>query len=387
MKPITGKKIVFAAACAGMLLFGICLITLGAVAPTLRVKFSLDALGTGTLFSILPFGILTGSVVFGPVCDRRGYKLILILACLAMFTGFEGIAYARSLWLLKVCVFLFGLGGGIINGATNAVVADISEHNKGANLSLLGVFFGLGALGMPLLLGVWEQQANMLAIIATTGWLTLVVALLYSGIQFPKAKQERKQQPEAVIHRLMEPVLLLIAAFLFLQSSLEAIINNWATSYLISFEGMLESGALYALSLHITGMVIMRFLTGSLLRRFSQLKILWICMLLLLAGIFLMQTGHSLVIKTAGLFLSGAGLSGGFPVMLGLAGERYADISATAFSFLFTIALVGNMLVNYLMGIIVQHYGIQHLVTVSYIEIIIMITIFFFVTRQLSSKK
>lgn len=387
MKAITGKKTVFAAACAGMLLFGICLITLGAVAPTLRVKFSLDALGTGTLFSILPFGILTGSVFFGPVCDRRGYKLILILACLAMFTGFEGIAYAKSLWLLKVCVFLFGLGGGIINGATNAVVADISEHNKGANLSLLGVFFGLGALGMPLLLGVWEQQANMLAIIATTGWLTLLVVLLYSGIQFPKAKQEKKQEPAAVIHRLTEPVLVLIAAFLFLQSSLEAIINNWTTSYLISVGGMLESGALYALSLHITGMVIMRFLTGSLLRNFSQLTILWICMLLLLAGIFFMQTGHSLMIKTAGLFLSGAGLSGGFPVMLGLAGERYADISATAFSFLFTIALIGNMLVNYLMGIIVQHYGIQQLVTVSYIEIGIMITVFYLVTRQISSKK
>ena len=50
-------------------------------------------------------------------------------------------------------MFLFGLGGGAVNGATNALVSDISEKDKGANLSLLGVFFGLGALGMPFILG------------------------------------------------------------------------------------------------------------------------------------------------------------------------------------------------------------------------------------------
>ena len=38
-------------------------------------------------------------------------------------------------------MFLFGLGGGAINGATSALVSDISEKEKGANLSLLGVFF------------------------------------------------------------------------------------------------------------------------------------------------------------------------------------------------------------------------------------------------------
>jgi MFS family permease len=44
-------------------------------------------------------------------------------------------------------VFLFGFGGGAINGACNAVVADISEEHKGANLSLLGGFFCIGCFG------------------------------------------------------------------------------------------------------------------------------------------------------------------------------------------------------------------------------------------------
>src|SRR5438270_6067296 len=151
------KKLVFWAACVGMLLFGIGLITLGSIAPDLKIKFHLDNLSAGTLFSILPIGILAGSLLFGPVCDRFGYKLMLILACLAMFIGFEGIANLTSLDLLKVSIFIFGFGAGIINGGTNAVVSDISKGTEGANLSLLGVFFGIGALGMPFITGILKN--------------------------------------------------------------------------------------------------------------------------------------------------------------------------------------------------------------------------------------
>ena len=74
------KKLIFWAACFGILLFGIGLITLGSIAPDLKTKFSLDDVSAGTLFSILPIGILTGSLIFGPVCDRYEYKIILIIA-------------------------------------------------------------------------------------------------------------------------------------------------------------------------------------------------------------------------------------------------------------------------------------------------------------------
>ncbi|HEX7753774.1 MAG TPA: hypothetical protein VF421_00400, partial [Niabella sp.] len=57
------KKLLFSAACAGMLFFGVCLITLGAVVPDLKVTYGISDLDAGTLFSILPFGVLTGSLV------------------------------------------------------------------------------------------------------------------------------------------------------------------------------------------------------------------------------------------------------------------------------------------------------------------------------------
>ncbi len=100
------KKLVFWAACLGILLFGIALITLGSVAPNLREKFGLDEIEAGTLFSILPFGILAGSMLFGPIADSYGYKILLALSCVMLAAGFEGIAFSQGTGLLKICIFL-----------------------------------------------------------------------------------------------------------------------------------------------------------------------------------------------------------------------------------------------------------------------------------------
>ena len=378
--------LVFIAACAGMFLFGITFITLGSVAMDLRTKFSLDGIGAGSLFSILPFGILTGSLVFGPVCDRYGYKLLLILACIGIFAGFEGIAYAKSLSLLKFCIYIFGVCGGIINGATNAVVADISKDYKGANLSLLGVFFGLGALGMPLVIGILAEKMDSSGVLAAVGWLTLAVGIFYAFVRFPLAKQQ-STSGKTNWRSLFKWLLLLIAFFLFFQSSFEAIINNWTTTYLTKRGIMNESNALYALSLHIMGMVMMRLLMGSIFRKIHGIIIMSACIILLAVGIALMQFGGNTTMIIGGLILSGAGLAGGFPLMLGFVGERFAHLSGTAFSFVFTIALLGNMLINYLMGIIVHRYGVHHLTTVAYIEIAIMAILFYFIIQKLKSTK
>ena len=184
-------RLIFLCACLGMLLFGISLITLGSVAAALREKFQLDAITSGALFSILPVGILAGSLLFGPFSDRYGYKIILLLSCLLIFAGFQGIAHASSLSVLKLCIYLFGFGGGAINGATNAVVADISEKNKGANLSLLGVFFAIGALGMPSILGLLETKYSFDVIVSVIGYIPLATAILFLLTTFPSPKQAR----------------------------------------------------------------------------------------------------------------------------------------------------------------------------------------------------
>lgn len=379
------KKLLFSAACAGMLFFGVCLITLGAVVPDLKVTYGISDLDAGTLFSILPFGVLTGSLVFGPVCDRYGYKFLLSIACVCMAIGLEGIAFAPTILVLNSCVFLFGAGGGAINGATNALVADISHTNKGANLSLLGVFFGIGALGMPFILGLLQHHFRYTGICAVTGIACFLLGVFYAVLSFPEPKLQQKPTGQKNRLLLKESFLWLIAFFLFFQSSFEAIINNWTTSYMSSRLQLEKETALFALSLFVTGMAVMRLLLGSIFRTAKKVRLFPFLFGLIGSGILFFTFGNNFLSAAAGLVLMGAGLAGGFPFMLGYLGSRYPSVSGTAFSIALTVALTGNILINYGTGIIVQYYGVSYVAAIAGIELIFMILLYFFIIKQFKS--
>jgi fucose permease len=366
-----------------MLLFGISLITLGSIASGMEAKFQLDKISAGALFSILPFGILAGSLLFGPFSDRYGYKIFFLLACFAMLIGFQGIAYANTLDSLRVYIFLFGLGGGVLNGATNAVVADISTENKGANLSLLGIFFALGALGMPSILGALEKNFSFESIVSFVGYLPLLAAVLFFITKFPEPKLKEAIPFRKGLQLLQEPALLLIGFFLFCQSSFEGLINNWTTTFLSHKLSESNDRALYALSSYVVGMAVMRLLMGGVFRKTSSQKLLAVSFAFLLAGCLLLHISTSYSIAVAGLVTIGAGLAAGYPVMLGAIGNQYAALSATAFSVVLTIALLGSMSINFVMGMVADAYGIQHLTVITFVLLSFMVILTFIINKRI----
>jgi FHS family glucose/mannose:H+ symporter-like MFS transporter len=369
------RNLVFGAACMGMLFFGIAMITLGSIIPDLTIKIKLDAVSAGTLFSILPIGILAGSLAFGPIADRFGYRLLLSLSSFMLFAGFEGIAFSPSKGLIILFILVIGFAGGVINGATNAVVADISTTNKGAALSLLGAFFGFGALGMPLVLGLLRDIFRFEVIVASTGILTFAAGIIFLLIRYPLPKKSKGISASEVFTLIRDRLLILIALFLFFQSSFEGIINNWTTTYLTGRLELRQSYALYGLSAYVAGMTVMRLTTGTVLSNIKESKLLYICFGMILTGLIFTTFGNTLYTIIPGLFILGAGLSAGFPVMLGFTGTRFAELSGTAFSLVLAFALIGNMLVNYCMGLIAKNYGIAHLTTVAFGQLIILFSL------------
>ncbi len=381
------RRLVFWSACLGMLLFGIGLITLGAILPDLRIRHSLSAVEAGTLFSILPIGIMAGSLLFGPVCDRYGYRVLLAVSAVLMFAGFEGLAFTHTAWILTISVFLIGIGGGAVNGATNAVVADISTTGKGADLSLLGVFFGIGALGMPLLLSVLKQSFDFQVIVAATGFIALAAMILFLIVRFPPAKQAEGLSMKQIGPMVKDLTLLMIAFFLFFQSAFEGLINNWTTTYLMETGGgAAECGIDGTIGIHRRhdcheAADRQHLQEGA--REDSSLYI--VCHNVCRTCVF--RLSGSMIPAAAGLFLLGAGIAAGFPTMLGFVGNRYPHLSGTAFSFVFVIALLGNMLVNYSMGLVAENYGIKHLTTFTFAELIIMVAIAATIFRRLKQNK
>ena len=377
---------VFAAACIGLFLFGMILITLGSILPLLKTKFEADGLNAGILASILPIGILTGSLIFGPIVDRYGYKSLLILSVLISALALEGLAFTQSLPLLYICIFLIGFGGGSINGGTSALVSDISTENKGASLSILGVFFGIGALGMPLLLGVLSKYFLYSTILAAVGFFMLLPAIYFFFIAFPSPKQAQGFPLKEGVKLLKEPVLLLTGFFLFFQSGVESLVNNWTTSFLQDKVRTTHEDALYALSFYLVGLTIVRLLLGTLLKKISSFMVLMTSLLLIASGSFILMYTSTYTISFTALIITGIGLAAGFPVMLGYVGQLYASLSGTAFSIALVIALTGNTIINYLFGMIADKYSIHYLPLLIIACIICMIFILITIKQKIAGK-
>lgn len=348
-----------------MLVFGITLVTLGSVVRPIREKFAVAAASAGELFSLLPFGILAGSLVFGPFADRYGYKVILMVSVLCIFAGLQGIGYADSFALLKGCILLLGLGGGMVNGAANALVADLTVENKGANLSLLGVCFAIGALGMPFVLAMLHETVAALEYVSFVAYIVLAVGIVVLATRFPDPKLKQGISLARVRSLVTDRQFLFIGFFLFFQSGYEAIINNWTTTYLTDISAMSRQHSLYGLTFFVGGMAVMRLVLGSVLRGLQASRALIMSFAFLFAALGLLQWGTGPFVSYAALVCLGAGLAGGFPILLGIVAERFADVSGTSFSIAISIALTGNILINYTTGIVVDRYGVYHLLTIA----------------------
>ena len=226
------KNLVFTAACIGMCFFGVSMITLGSVLPSLVTKLGLSGLQTTSLVTFLPLGMLIGSLIFGPIVDRFGHKALLVPSCIIVLSGLEGLIFFESIPLLQLSIVGIGLGGGILNGETNALVSDISgESEKGSRLSFLGMFYGLGALGIPSLLGVLSEHYSFETILQGIGIIMLAGILFCIPVRFPAPKQAQGFPVKEGLGLLKESSLLLLSSILFFQSGIEGVCNNWSTSY------------------------------------------------------------------------------------------------------------------------------------------------------------
>ena len=376
------RKYVFAAACLAMLVFGIVMTILGSVLPSLIVKFGLDKVDAGSLFPLMTVGMLIGSLFFGPVVDRYGYKIPFILSCALILAGLEVLAFENQLSIMRLAMFLVGLGGGVVNGGSNALVADIAEEDRGAKLSLLGVFFGIGAFGIPMSLGVLLGYFDYTTLIAVIGWTLLIPILFFLFIRFPAPKQMQGFPLKEGLKLIKEVPLLLFGLILFFESGMEITVGGW-TSTFFSEELMIDtSRAVFYLSFYWLALMAARIIIPKLLKTMQADRLLRGFIFLAIAGSLLLIFTRNLGLALAGVMLIGFGFAAVFPVILGLVGDRYPHLSGTAFSVVFVMALTGGSLMPYLSGLVGNSHGLRMAFIIVPVSLVIMLGLLSVVQRR-----
>ena len=102
-----------------------------------------------------------------------------------------------------------------------------------------------------------------------------------------------------------------------------------------------------------------RFIVGIILRHYAAKITIFISCVTAITGCVMLSTTSSELMTMVGIILCGLGLAAGFPVVLGMVGDRYSSFSGTAFGIVLTIALIGNMFINYITGILSEVNGLE----------------------------
>ena len=337
--------LVFMAACAGMSFFGITMLSLGPILGPLNALVE----GANALPSTMSIGIIIGTILFGPVVDKFGYKWLLILASACALGGVQGLASFNEIRMLHCSIFLLGLGGGILNGLTNALVSDIYDDDKrGGRLGLLGAFYCMGALLWTLMnyfIPDFRIPLNAVSIIMAI----LIASFIF--IAFPKAKPQENVSLKKSLGLLKYPALILFAVVLFFQCAFEGTSGNFTVQYLSNVGGMDNATATLAMTWFTIGMLCGRLPLGNIMNKLKELGTLYLYLGVALAGVilFFIEASSTAAVYTA-MVLIGFGAGATFPVVLNFIGSAFRELSGTAFSIALFIGLCGQSLGNKFMG-------------------------------------
>lgn len=361
---------VFVAACAGLAFFGVAMLSLGPILGQLNAQVD----GANALPATMSIGIILGTILFGPVVDRFGYKYLLIIGSLLALIGLEGLANATEIELLHGSMFMIGFGGGILNGLTNALVSDIyGDDKRGGRLSILGAFYCVGALLWTLL--NYYMPDNYIVPLHCISGIMAVFIVYFCLIQFPKAKPQGSVSFSKSIGLLKYPALILFALILFFQSGFEGASGSFTPKFLEDSAMMETTAATLSLTWFTVGMLCGRLPLGLIMKKLKDNGTLYLYLSVALVGVVILYLSADVTMAHLAMALIGFGVGATYPVVLAYLGGAFREMSGTAFSIAIFIALCGQFAFNKVVGVMFDDGGHAYFPLVLALAVVMMMVL------------
>jgi fucose permease len=344
-----------------MLLFGLSTALLGALMPVLAARLNFHLSRAGTLFLVLNLGVFLCVFGLGRWIDRRGVRAPLSIGPALLAAALLLVQIATSFAALLAAALLLGLGGGALNVATNTLVAELHPDPRAKNSALnrLGLYFGIGALMVPLGLGALLGRAGAAPVLLGAAALSVAVVVYSARVHYPAPRHAGlPRQPLAG----PRTVLLLTAALLFLQSGGEVILAGYTTSLLVSDLHMNVATAQWGLTVMWVAVLAARAVLIRVALIHSGHRIVMASLVLTLAGCAALIWAGSPVAAFAALALLGAGMAAIFPTVLGMTGTLFRSSPGAVFGLLLTVSRLGAMAMPYGAGWLGERSGARAVV-------------------------
>jgi MFS transporter, AAHS family, 4-hydroxybenzoate transporter len=380
-QPIGGFQVRLLLTCAAVLfLDGFDTQAIGYVAPALARDWGLGKGALGPVFSAGLFGLMIGALLFGPLADRVGRKMIIIFSTLAFGLGALATSFVQDVNTLLVIRFLTGLG---LGGAMPNAVAMTSEFNpqrrRATMVMIMFCGFSVGAaLGGLLAAGLipkfgWRSVFTVGGV-APLIMVPILVVRLPESIRYlalsgcapervaellrltsPSTKFEAGttffvREPALpgipVLHLFGERTLAtLLIWVVFFMSLLDLyFLSNWLPTVLNDLGASVSEAAIIGSMLQVGG-VVGTMALGTIIDRFSFRALTLVYFAAVFAIGAIGQSGHSAILVTIAIFAAGFCIVGGQIAANALAASVYPTaVRATGVGWALGIGRIGSII-------------------------------------------
>jgi fucose permease len=339
-----------------MLLVGWTSLLVPSLIRSIEPAFEQTDAGIGVFFFVNAVAYVGGSMAGGLLTERIGRRVVLPLAVTFIALGLLGMATVPTWgWFLALAI-PFGVGSGAIDGGMNGLVLDLYPEGRGRALNLLHLFFSLGALASPLVIGrLVEAGAGWQAILIGTTSVAIPVAILFAVVAMPSGRHARSAGAATVRVGLSLPIIALAIAIACYVAS-EVGVSNWLVRFLETASIGLATSAL---ALFWGCLALGRIVTAWLGDRFDHARFAATAALIAAIALVAAAVVPSLPASIILFGLVGFAFGPIYPLIMAVGGDLYPSRSAAVSGFLSGCAVIGAIVYPPLMGFISVEAGLS----------------------------
>lgn len=296
------------------------------------------ALGLGRLIS-LPFA--------GPLSDKLGRRLSVLIGCASYVIFFVGIAFSPNTTIAYIAAVLGGIANSFLDTATYPAVAEIIYKYTGIATMGIKFFISIAQLLMPFFLGVVAGTSmSYLMLPLVCGIVIAVLGILAIFAPFPAASESGKS--ESFISNLknahfsVESVALILIGFT--STATFQLWLNCAQTFGTDVAGIASENVSIMQTYYSAGTMAALVVTSILITKFKQVRFLVIYPAISAVMLVLVYLIKTPMICYVGAFVIGYAAAGGVLQMAtAVVNDLFPKIKGTITS----LVMIASSLCNY----------------------------------------
>lgn len=356
-------------ACLFYCLNGFGHIILGTILEPLVNYYGIDYGAGGQLIMNQFLGFLVGVLLAPAIIKSLGRKMTVILALLSFASSQLILGILPDWHILLYTVPLSGAGIGILETVVAALIIAHLKEKKATTLVLTEVFFGVGALLIPVISAFFIMTGKWNGSFFVVMMVTFLAICLWVFLPFGELEDILKKQPKKVYEDGMQPkrqkysrkqmpIMIVGAAFFFMYVGTEMVLPNYLPTILGKTTTLGDSALAISITVFWASMTIGRLCMTFIIDRIGYSKLFVICCFGQLFSFGLFAVSPNVYVSFAAIFLSGLLMGGIFSIALLIVNESSIGLEEWTTSLLVAMGGLGGALLPKVTGELIDRYTI-----------------------------